>query len=786
MSKLVKRLKELTAEEQKKAGGKGGMLANMIQHGYPVPDGLVIMPASFENDMLTNAAWRDVQALLSQFRGKSNTDFSFAIRSSALSEDSAAASFAGEFKTILNAITDEEIYEAITKVYQSRLSERVKAYSAAHQLDNEHEMAVVVQQMVEADLSGVLFTADPVNGSYQNMVGNYVYGLGENLVSGEADAEAFSIKRPKGKYSGPEDLKQYARQLFKYASKLERKSGKPQDIEWSVAGNKLYLLQSRPITTLTAGNLDTYDINESFTADSLWVNTNIAEAVPDVITPLSWSITRSLDLEVGAIPGYYIWSGNICGRVYSNIGQRFSAIVTIGVSLEAGRNLLGQIFGKIPEQIDIPLYPFSFKELMSHMLPRVFYTAYKMLTTSVKLNRLIAENPGRCRNLTAKIKEANSPKALREIWDHELAAYNIEAWWIHTSGAAKLIGVLTLQNKLIEMSDDDIAADLMSNLRGEAELASLELVAGAHRVAKGEQTLEEYLNQYGHRGHHEFELALPQPSEDPGWIQKQIEEYRVLDIDIEAILSRQQQKFMAAKEKFSDLNPGKEKWLNKRLRAAAEAAQRREICRSEWTRVYRINRAFALKAGELTGLADDIFFLYKDELIDLLAGNKAATSLIPDRKKNYESYQTLAPFPPIIRGRFDPFMWAKDPMRRTDFYDPNMPLKTETAEDKLIGIAGAAGRVEGKARIILKPEDSDKLQPDEILVAATTNVGWTPLFPKAAAVITDIGAPLSHAAIVARELGIPAVVGCGNATTVLKNGDRVIVDGGRGEVQILK
>lgn len=393
MSMLVRHLKDLTAEEQKLAGGKGGMLANMIQLGYPVPDGLVVLPAAFENDILTNAAWRDVRALLSQFRGKSNANISFAIRSSALSEDSAATSFAGEFETILNANTDEEIHEAITKVYRSRLSERVKAYSAAHQLNNEHEMAVVVQQMVEADLSGVLFTADPVNGSYQNMVGNYVYGLGENLVSGEAVAEAFSIKRPKGKYSGPEDLKQYARQLFKYASKLERTSGYPQDIEWSVAGNRLYLLQSRPITTLTAGNLDTYEINESLTADSLWVNTNIAEAVPDVITPLSWSIIRSLDLEVGAIPGYYIWSGNICGRVYSNIGQRFSAIVTIGVGLETGRNLLGQIFGKIPEQIDIPLYPFSFKELMSHMLPRVFYTAYKMVTTSIKLNRLVGWTP---------------------------------------------------------------------------------------------------------------------------------------------------------------------------------------------------------------------------------------------------------------------------------------------------------------------------------------------------------------------------------------------------------
>ncbi len=333
------------------------------------------------------------------------------------------------------------------------------------------------------------------------------------------------------------------------------------------------------------------------------------------------------------------------------------------------------------------------------------------------------------------------------------------------------------------MSDDDIAADLMSNLRGEAMLASLELATGANWVASGEQTLEEYLMQYGHRGPHEFELALPQPAEDPGWIEKQIEEYQSMNIDIEAILNRQQQKFLEAKQKFIALHPTKKKWLNKKLKAAAEAAQRREIGRSEWTRV---NRVFALKAGELTGLKKDVFSLYKDELIDLLAGNKTAISFIPDRKKNYERYQALPPFPPIIRDRFDPFLWVRDPHRRADFYDPAFVEETDMAGDKLGGIPGASGRVEGKVKIILKPEDSDQLQPGEILVAATTNVGWTPLFPKAAAVITDIGALLSHAAIVARELGIPAVVGCGNATTRLTNGDRVIVDGGRGEVSVVE
>ena len=120
-----------------------------------------------------------------------------------------------------------------------------------------------------------------------------------------------------------------------------------------------------------------------------------------------------------------------------------------------------------------------------------------------------------------------------------------------------------------------------------------------------------------------------------------------------------------------------------------------------------------------------------------------------------------------------------------DFFDSTMSMPIATDSEVLKGFAGAAGKVEGIVRILATPEEGEKLQPGEILVSTTTNVGWTPLFPRSAAIITDVGAPLSHAAIVARELGIPAVVGCGNATLRLKTGDRVIVDGGQGIVHIL-
>jgi pyruvate,water dikinase len=177
--------------------------------------------------------------------------------------------------------------------------------------------------------------------------------------------------------------------------------------------------------------------------------------------------------------------------------------------------------------------------------------------------------------------------------------------------------------------------------------------------------------------------------------------------------------------------------------------------------------------------------LEHDEIIQLLSWQDEATSQIPVRKTAYHKFSALPEYPTIIVGRFDPFTWAADPNRRTDFYDASHRIRRRFV-DQIKGLPGSAGQAEGRVRIVNSPEEGCQLQPGEILVAVTTNVGWTPIFPRAAAVVTDVGAPLSHAAIVARELGIPAVVGCGNATMLLKTGDHVRVDGGRGIVELVR
>jgi pyruvate,water dikinase len=190
------------------------------------------------------------------------------------------------------------------------------------------------------------------------------------------------------------------------------------------------------------------------------------------------------------------------------------------------------------------------------------------------------------------------------------------------------------------------------------------------------------------------------------------------------------------------------------------------------------------RAGALTGQGEDVFFLSIDEILALLGGEIICLATIPARRAVYERYCALPSYPLLIRGRFDPFQWAADPQRRSDLFDATSDKRT-TASGVISGQAGASGVVEGRARVIVRVEDGGQLQAGEILVTTITNVGWIPLFLLAAAVVTDVGAPLSHAAIVARELGIPAVVGCGEATRRLHTGDRVRVDGGKGLVEII-
>jgi pyruvate,water dikinase len=344
-----------------------------------------------------------------------------------------------------------------------------------------------------------------------------------------------------------------------------------------------------------------------------------------------------------------------------------------------------------------------------------------------------------------------------------------------------------LKAELTRLLGGDEANALLTTISSAGELASVGPLVGLSQLSSGELSREEYLQRYGHRGPHENELAEPRPYEDPAWLDRQLAEFDRTPVDVTALLERREAEFGVARERIArHLPPKKAQRIERKIAAIVETNTLREATRSELTRIVDVIRAFFLRAGELSGLGDGVFFLTVGEVVDVLSGDTSAAAQIPTRWEAYKKHMALPSLPAWIRGRFDPFQWAADPNRRMDVFDSHAPGSSALDSDGVIrGHPGSAGRVEGIVRRVDSPDEGGLLKPGEILVTSTTNVGWTPLFPRAAAVVTDIGGALSHAAIVAREIGIPAVVGCANATLRLKTGDRVLVDGGRGVVEIL-
>lgn len=773
-------LNDLPKEQFIPAGGKARTLAHLKQANYPIPNGFVILPHAFDGDQLRPDSWERIQTAYISLGARR-----VAVRSSAASEDSATASFAGGFESVLNVDGLDALNKAIHTVYHSRHSDRIAAYEQAQGIQDQQDMAVLVQKMVPADYAGVLFTADPVSGSYRHMVGNFVQGLGEQLVSGEANAEQFTLERPKGQYNGSSHLpKRALRQLFRYAKQMENELGAPQDIEWAIADGKLHLLQSRPITTLIGYNPTTGETNDSLRGEYLWTNTNFGEAVPEVMTPLTWSAFQIFFEETFPfrIPGSHPIGGNIGGRFYLNISMMAAFVKSLGFSWERLKEEGEELIGILPEEVDVPFVPISRLAIIRHLVPSVIRIRRNVLQRRKRLPDFVANGLPLFKDYRQQFSAISDPAGLHHLWHNEIEPYFRQACQMLQA----MMGMLDepsakLRRELGKLVSDEERAQLIAGASAHTSLKSLGPLLGLHQLAQGDLTEAEYYEQYGHRGANEFELAWPRPEEDLTWLPRQHNLLSQSSLDLETQLHQHNQANEQAWQTFLTQNPRQAKKLHKLHLAVASATQFREEVRSEVTRAFYLVRHFALRAGALTGLDDDIFYLSFDELNALLVGNDTATQHIPQRKATHQKYASLPPYPSIIRGRFDPVKWANSLDRQIHWFDARGKQHKPSSSD-LRGFGGAAGVVEGIVRVIHSLDEADTLQDGEILVTNTTNIGWTPLFPRASAIITDIGAPLSHAAIVARELGIPAVVGCGNATAHLKTGDRVRVNGGQGIV----
>jgi pyruvate,water dikinase len=407
----VQSFNEINDETIPLVGGKGGTLAKLFQSGYPVPDGFVILITAFNKEGLLPEAWEDVKNKITEL--KSGKSSAFAVRSSALSEDSGQTSFAGEFETVLGVQGEEEILEAIHTVWRSRQSERVKSYSEIHGLEGEHELAVIVQSLIDSNIAGVLFTVDPVTGKH-TMLGNYVQGLGDKLVSGEVDALDFTFNRTDGGYQGPKDLEPFSGELYKVALDLEKDLGVPQDIEWAVADNNLYILQSRPITTLNIHDSKKGYYNYSLLGDYLWNSTGMGENLPGIMKPSTWSVWKIfffeiLEWEIEGLPAV----GNIAGRPYVNTSLMLSFASKV-YGKKRAKKLLEPAFGKLPNAT-IPIVNISYRDVI-RVIPKEIAWQMKVRKFTKEIPEFIKTNPGKCKTLIEEIKKSDTLSQLHLLW----------------------------------------------------------------------------------------------------------------------------------------------------------------------------------------------------------------------------------------------------------------------------------------------------------------------------------------------------------------------------------
>ena len=772
--KYIFDLRTIPAEKLEKCGGKASSLSLMMQNlKMNIPSGYVITADAFRDGKITDEANAELNELIRTLDRTKR----YAVRSSAIGEDGAEGSFAGQYETLTDLMVPR-IREAVGKVAASAKNARVENYKEQNGIAGEG-IGVVIQRFIKADFAGVIFTSDVITGNDEKIVGNYVKGEGEKLVSGAENAEEFRIGALEYSYEGNPELEPYAKTLRKYCLAIRNFYGVPMDIEWAVAKRKVYILQARPITTLTRLGVKNYDINGTRSGLKLLTKTNVGEIFMKPVSPMTFSVLEKINEFVG-LPD---WLENVCGQAYMNVSVMCSLMVSFGMSREKAYDNVKDLVGGIPEGCEIPISPFDKKAFKKHIWGLLFPKDKSKLTKKQK-HEMVENLHVISEELIERIKTIDNNSALMAFWDDVLQPkLNDGLASILAESGTSLVPLFSLRKKISEIAGEDMANRLCTGSLGILECMKPTLLL--EDVASGRISREEYIRECGHRSADEMELMSPRPYEDPSFIDALLKDRETNAASLREMQERQKVSYEEALAEFKEKYPSKRRWIVKEMAKFVHANSFREDIRSKGVRIFCVFRQYCLKAGELNGLGDDIFMLGYKEMFAMLKGDKTSVSYIPARKETFARYLSYPGFPALIIGRFDPDKWMADPARRYDYFIKDMKSSDAGTSD-VKGFAGAAGVVTGTVRVIDDVSRIDELQKGEILVTRATNIGWTVAFHKVSAIVTDIGAPLSHAAIVAREFGIPAVVGCNNATTVLKTGDIVTVDGENGTVTIVK
>lgn len=868
---------------RERMGGKAGALAALAEAQFPIPPWFVVSTAAFQEsislDLRSALESGDHERLLGvleqlapgdDLRGEIAAALSLlcpdgetvAVRSSALDEDGSEHSFAGQLDSYL-FVTPADVADKVAAVWRSGFSERVLAYRREKGLSPlPSPPAVLVQRMAIADAAGVAFSADPVSGRRGIAVVSGVYGQGTSLVSGESDADTWRVDRSgvvieeqiadkrmahradPGSREGvrgeavmpglsnkpcldPEQVLAVA----ELARRAARHFGQPQDIEWAFENGTLYLLQSRPITSLTAFPDPDGCLN-------IWDNSNIAESYGGVTTPLTFSFARHIYEEVYrqfcrimSVPAAAIAAnehifprmlGLVRGRVYYNL-LNWYRLLALFPGFSTNRRFMEQMMGV--------------KDGMPEAVIDESVATYRVSPWRDRLNQ-IGSLCGLVRNLWGlKVsiprfyKRLNTALAvpdppLEEQRPDELAAHfrmleaelltRWDAPLVNDFFAMVFYGLLrkltaawcgddqeTLQNDLLSGEGGMISAEPARRVREMAVIAAgdtalTELLATGDVVSIDRAIAEHsqlcmlygaYLERFGDRCLDELKLESATLHDDPRPLQRSIGEFarrinsggagRPID---EAAIRREAEERVNAVLAGSPLKRMFFAWV---LKQARTRVRDRENLRFERTRLFgRVRRVFVEmgKRFRADGILDDprdIFWLEKDEIFGFVEGTASSINLrglAVLRQAEFDGWRAMEK----PADRFD----TRGMVSHAQACRSTAAVPAEPQGDTLKGIGCCPGVVRGVVRVITDPREA-VIRQGEILVAERTDPGWIMLFPACSGLLVERGSLLSHSAIVAREMGIPAIVSIPGITSWLKNGDLVEMDGASGLVRRL-
>ncbi len=780
---------EIPEELKPLVGGKAARLMELYTVGYNVPGGFVLFDIDGEEDISRAADhWQNAGI------------GTVAVRSSAAGEDGADASAAGQYETVLGVSTRDEFCAAVKTCLDSLSAGSAAAYRDSFGVAGGR-MTVVVQRMIEPKCAGVCFSKDPMGGAYLRI--EAVGGRGEGLVSGKKRAEEYRVFPERTERGGSLLSDAQIAEIASGARAAERIFGFTADMEWAISEDgELFWLQIRPVTTEDMPDIGEFDAAQDFTGHVL-TTSNISEMMPGAITPLThstslmgldWGVRKLLvharaykDME--EIPPYSCYF-SIGGHLFGDLTPLYMMDRTMALSSKGSIDI--SICGRVLEESQAPDIPKSPALIRARNFLLYISSVMAKGKACKKANRIAEElSFASCADSLSLWREINAHMdSLRDVM---YCHYITSAFSGMMSGALNLQLAPYFDSREAQHAAVAACLENIPNIESADILASMQRIADAVReeTKKDAYTPEEarqcvenggekvkslykaFVDRHGHRAICECEMRSKSLADDPDTFFSQLS----LVLNSGARGDADPNGWKENRAALLARVPKKDRAVFQTMIGLSRTGARvREYTKSRMVKVtYKFKKAYGALAQLMVaeGLLPDedaVYFLTHEELGDLaLSGAAGYAKKAMARRRLYPEQQSLV-FGELYFGR-------PEPVRE---------LRADKNASALSGTPVSRGIFEGAARVVKTAADANELKPGEIMVAGFTDAGWTPYYCMIGALVTEVGAALSHGAVVAREFSLPLVANVTDATRVINTGDVLRVNGAAGTVEILR